>query len=71
MNKGTPVPEETEKYGVEEEDEKIKTATEGTKKCPSCGGELRPRDVTGVTLCSACGSKPFEAEDKTTDAKPR
>lgn len=52
---------ETEKYGVDESEEDVKTAAEGAKKCPDCGGALRPRDVTGVLLCSKCGSKPFEA----------
>lgn len=59
---------EMEKYGVEEADEDSKTASEESQKCPSCGGELRSKDVTGVLLCSKCGSKPFEAE-KNGDSK--
>jgi len=69
MNKGTPVPD-TEKYGVEETEDDVKTAAAGTKKCPTCGSDLRPRDVTGVLLCQKCGSKPFETETNAT-AKPR
>lgn len=67
--KGIPV-SDTEKYGVEEAAEDVKTAAEGKQKCPHCGGELRPRDVTGVLLCSKCGSKPFEATDNA-PPKPR
>jgi ribosomal protein L37AE/L43A len=60
----TPVTEpETEKYGVEEDDDASKTAAAGVKKCPTCGGELRPIEVTGVLLCAKCGSKPFEAKE--------
>lgn len=69
MKERTPVPD-TEKYGVEEADEEAKTAAEGAQKCPSCGGELRPREVTGVLLCVKCGTKPFEATDNGTP-KPR
>jgi ribosomal protein L37AE/L43A len=60
---------EMEKYGVDEVEEDTKTAAEG-KKCPTCGGALRSREVTGVLLCSKCGSKPFEASDKGPHAKP-
>jgi ribosomal protein L37AE/L43A len=61
---------ETEKYGVEETDEDVKTAEDG-KKCPNCGGELRSREVTGVLLCVKCGSQPFEAGDQPLNVKPR
>lgn len=61
---------ETEKYGVEESEEDTKTAAEG-KKCPSCGGDLRPREVTGILLCTKCGSKPFEAKENKAHAKHR
>jgi predicted RNA-binding Zn-ribbon protein involved in translation (DUF1610 family) len=30
------------------------------KKCPDCASALRPTEETGVLLCPACGSKPFE-----------
>lgn len=69
MTERIPVPE-MEKYGVEETEDENKTASEGSKKCPSCGGKLRPTDVTGVLLCSKCGSKPFEA-DKNGDSNSR
>lgn len=60
-----------EKYGVDEgegEDDgdgaaSAKLAAERTKKCPRCGGELRPREVTGVILCNTCGSAPFEVSN--------
>lgn len=52
-----------EKYGVEEVVDNAKTAAVD-KKCPSCGGPLRPQEVTGVLLCLKCGSKPFETEDQ-------
>ncbi len=58
----TPVTEDTEKYGVEEEVDSSKTAAEGKNTCPRCSAELRPQAVTGVLLCPKCGSKPFERE---------
>lgn len=48
-----------EKFGVEENQDDVKTATEG-KNCPVCGSKLRPQSKTGVLLCPKCGSKPFE-----------
>ena len=62
---------ETEKYGVDEDVEDVKTAAEGAKKCPHCGGALRSREVTGVLLCTKCGSKPFEAEDAALNGKSK
>jgi len=62
---------DTEKYGVDEDVEDVKLAAEGAKKCPSCGGELRPREVTGVLLCSKCGSKPFESGEQPLNASPK
>ena len=50
-----------EKFGVEELPEDTKTAST-RKLCPRCSTELRPVDETGVLLCPACGSKPFEAK---------
>jgi len=60
---------ETEKYAVEENVDDVKTAEEGSQKCPSCGGALRPREVTGVLLCGRCGSKPFESDSQALNAK--
>ena len=55
-----------EKYGVEESDEKVKTASESTgDKCPTCNAPLRDYKKTGVLLCPNCGSKPFENKDAT------
>lgn len=62
-----------EKYGVDEGEGEgttgAKLAAERTKKCPRCGGELRPREVTGVILCNVCGSAPFEVVSNPADAK--
>lgn len=50
-----------EKYGVEEEaPEAAKVAAEKSGTCPDCGRPLLRKEVTGVLLCSMCGSKPFE-----------
>lgn len=57
-----------EKYGVEETPDQTKTAAEG-KKCPACGGKLRSQEVTGILLCTVCGSKPFEGEDANKNGK--
>ena len=48
-----------EKYGVEQEEEVVKTASR-TKSCPSCGLALLPSTTTGILRCPECGSKPFE-----------
>lgn len=55
---------ETEKYGVDEEEDDAKTAADKKNICPKCGSVLRPREVTGVLLCPKCGSSPFEAGDE-------
>jgi ribosomal protein L37AE/L43A len=60
-----------EKYGVEEVADNAKTAAAGTKKCPSCGGELRPQEETGVLLCVKCGSQPFETEEPEPNGGPK
>lgn len=52
--------DEMEKYGVAEQVDDAKTAAEKTDVCPDCGRPLRRKEVTGVLLCSSCGSKPFE-----------
>lgn len=45
-----------EKYGVQYDDEKSKTAsTEG--RCPECGMPLDPKTPR---YCKDCGTKPFE-----------
>jgi len=49
-----------EKYGVDEEEDTVKTAKVGDKTCPTCSTKLRPPAKTGVLLCPKCGSKPFE-----------
>ena len=51
-----------EKLGVAENEERTKSAEEGSR-CPGCGGRLRPREETGVFVCACCGTKPFEGED--------
>jgi hypothetical protein len=54
-----------EKYGVEVDPEKEKTANEGEKKCPTCGSDLSPGNVPH---CPKCGTKPFEQQEmKTTN----
>jgi hypothetical protein len=50
-----------EKYGVEIDKEKVKTA--GAKKvCPECGAELS--FITTPPTCPNCGTKPFEKDAK-------
>lgn len=57
-----------EKYGVEENEEQVKSAEQRPHtisgrshiECPKCKRTLRPQDETGVLLCPACGSAPFE-----------
>lgn len=46
-----------EKYGVDTNEEKTKTASEG-KTCPECGATLKTG--TNVPVCPNCGTKPFE-----------
>lgn len=53
LKKGTTM----EKYGVDTNEEKTKTATEG-QKCPECGATLKTG--TNVPVCPNCGTKPFE-----------
>lgn len=60
----------SEKYGVDtSEDEK--TAEVRSDVCPVCARKLLPREVTGVRLCSACGSAPFETKDDKINAQPK
>lgn len=47
-----------EKYGVELDDEKTKTAEKGAK-CPKCGAEL-----TDPAHCPNCGTEPFEKKER-------
>jgi len=52
-----------EKYGVEEDQEKTKTASE-TVTCPDCGCALKDSQTTGgLLICEQCGTKPFEETD--------
>jgi len=62
---------ETEKYGVEETVDEVKTGAEGARKCPVCASGLRPSSVTGVLLCGKCGSLPFETDEAHGTQKPR
>lgn len=62
-----------EKYGVEYDNEKVKTGSEGTR-CPKCGAELhvyfpKHREVgksteqssdPGQPWCPNCGTEPWE-----------
>jgi predicted RNA-binding Zn-ribbon protein involved in translation (DUF1610 family) len=50
-----------EKYGVEVDDDKVKTGSAGNK-CPSCGADVRT-DLS-VPMCPNCGTKPFEKQVK-------
>lgn len=53
-----------DKYGVEIDDEKSKTASQG-KVCPQCGGKLP--EVGGAmnpNWCPKCGTEPFEKKPK-------
>lgn len=60
----------SEKYGVDtSEDEKTAEVRPGA--CPTCGSALRPIEVTGVRLCSVCGSAPFEIKDNGGNAQPK
>lgn len=52
-----------EKYGVEYEDEKTKTASP-QMKCPKCGADLRVPNY-----CDRDGTEPFEARPKKDDKK--
>lgn len=47
-----------EKYGVEFEDEKTKTASK-EMKCPKCGAAIRVPNY-----CDVCGTEPFEKREK-------
>ena len=50
-----------EKYGVQIDDEKVKTAEERpSTECPDCKTLLRPSEETGVLFCPKCGTQPFE-----------
>ena len=51
--------DEMEKYGVDEDEEQTKQASEG-KVCPSCGGEVERHGKT--YKCVKCGTEPFEPE---------
>jgi len=52
-----------EKYGVEEDQDKTKTASR-VRTCPDCGCKLEDSHTTGgLLICSGgCGTKPFENE---------
>lgn len=60
----------SEKYGVDTSDDE-KTAAVTKNECPNCGRALRPLEVTGVKLCSVCGSAPFEVKDNNINAQPK
>lgn len=52
-----------EKYGVAQDEEQVKTgaaARPEPKQCPRCSRPLASQDETGIRLCYACGSEPFE-----------
>lgn len=53
------------KYGVHEDAEHVKQATEMERKCPYCGAKLLSEGP--ILLCPTHGSQPFEAND--TDGK--
>ena len=46
-----------DKYAVEVDDEKTKTAGKGNT-CPGCGGPLTKKG--NVPHCANCGTEPFE-----------
>lgn len=46
-----------DKFGVDET-KAAKTASDGSRKCPECGAELKKHGT--VLLCPTHGSKPFE-----------
>lgn len=52
-----------EKYGVQIDDEKTKTASE-KKKCPKCGAELSVKMSLPFPVCLECGTEPFEKRKK-------
>jgi len=48
-----------EKYGVETDTKKDKTASKDNA-CPDCGSQLEDKEKTGVDKCPEDGTKPFE-----------
>jgi ribosomal protein S27AE len=55
--------EEMEKYGVDQDEDKTKTASE-KKRCPKCGAVIRQHGK--VCLCPKDGSEPFEGSEVVT-----
>ena len=53
-----------DKLGVVEDEDRVKTAQEGDKRCPECGSLLKSSDTTNVAVCPDCGTKPFERHAK-------
>ena len=48
-----------EKYGVQTDDEKTKTASEGNAPCPKCGSNKVDYSAN-VPVCPKCGTEPWE-----------
>lgn len=46
-----------EKYGVKTDDNLVKTAEDGVKRCPNCGAVLKQ---SNPPICPNCGSLPLE-----------
>lgn len=51
-----------EKYNVQLDDEKTKTASD-KPTCPKCGSELY-KPSQGIPQCPKCGTEPFEKREK-------
>ena len=49
-----------EKHGVVKDEDKTKTASAITGRCPGCGDELTKEDGEYIEHCPKCGTKPFE-----------
>lgn len=54
-----------EKYGVEVDQEKEKTASKDDT-CPKCGSKMPVSNQVNIPKCDTCGTEPFE---KTKDAE--
>lgn len=54
-----------DKYGVELDNDKVKTASEG---CPKCGASLTSETPS---YCENCGTEPFERSDNVSGKKDK
>lgn len=54
-----------EKYGVQEDEDKTKTAS-ANDRCPKCGEKLTQEGTVNVKHCPSCGTLPFEESPPST-----